>query len=73
MEKKLNKNKSSSEKRQQMLEMRSILEGDLRAQGHRVLESERKNVKDIVQQEREMFTTLASGQTLRILTGLIAS
>ena len=56
-----------------MLEMRSILEGDLRAQGHRVLESERKNVKDIVQQEREMFTTLASGQTLRILTGLIAS
>merc|ERR1719270_1269114 len=66
VEKKLNKNKNS-EKRQQLLEMKTILESDLRTQGHAVLDHQRRTVKDVVQQERGMFTLLASGMAPVIL------
>ena len=41
--------------------MRSILESDLKSQGGNVLEHQRKFVKDIVQQERGIYSVLASG------------
>lgn len=47
--------------------MRTILETDLRTQGQLVLESQRKYVKDIVQQERGMYGQLASGMSPVIL------
>ena len=60
------KNKSC-EKRQQLVEMKTILENDLRTQGQHVLETQRKYVKDIVQQERGMYGQLASGMSPVIL------
>ena len=47
--------------------MKTILESDLRTQGHAVLDHQRRTVKDVVQQERGMFTLLASGMSPVIL------
>ena len=67
VDKKLNKNKSGGEKRQQMLEMRSILESDLRQHTARVAQQERRSVKEVVQKERDLFSLLAGGLTPVVL------
>ena len=67
VDKKLNKNKSSGEKRQQILEMRTILDSDLRQQTARVLQQERKSLKEVVQKERGLFCLLAGGLTPVVL------
>ena len=67
VDKKLNKNKSSGEKRQQILEMRTILASDLRQQTARVLQQERKSLKEVVQKERGLFSLLAGGLTPVVL------
>ena len=61
VEKKLNKNKYSGEKRQQLEEMRAVLESELRQEGVRVLDTERKTVREAAAQERAIMTVLASG------------
>ena len=70
VDKKLNKNKSSGEKRQQILEMRTILDSDLRQQTARVLQQERKSLKEVVQKERGLFSLLAGGLTPVVLQEL---
>ena len=67
VDKKLNKNKSSGEKRQQILEMRTILDSDLRQQTARVLQQERKSLKEVVLKERGLFSLLAGGLTPVVL------
>ena len=61
VEKKLNKNKYSGEKRQQLLEMRAVLETELRQEGTKVLDTQRQSVREAAAQERGMMTLLASG------------
>ena len=61
VEKKLNKNKYSGEKRQQLLEMRAVLETELRQEGGKVLATQRQSVREAAAQERGMMTLLASG------------
>ena len=57
----MNKNKYSGEKRQQLLELRAVLETELRQEGAKVLDTQRRSVKEAADQERGMMTTLASG------------
>ena len=61
VEKKLNKNKYSGEKKQQLLEMRAVLETELRQEGAKVLDTQRQSVREAAAQERGMMTLLASG------------
>ena len=61
IEKKLNKNKYSGEKREQLLEMRAVLETELRQEGVKVLSTQRQSVREAAAQERGMMTLLASG------------
>ena len=67
VDKKLNKNKSGGEKRQQIVEMKTILEQDLRQQTARVVQQERKTLKEVVQKERDLFSLLAGGLTPVVL------
>ena len=57
----MSKNKSSGEKRQQLLEMRSILDSDLRQQGHCALATQRRAVQEAAAQERAVIASLAAG------------
>ena len=57
----MSKNKSSGEKRQQLLEMRSILDTDLRQQGHCALATQRRAVQEAAAQERAVIASLAAG------------
>ena len=67
VDKKLNKNKSGGEKRQQIVEMKTILEQDLRQQTASVVQQERKTLKEVVQKERDLFSLLAGGLTPVVL------